>query len=126
MDYAVAIGITVGLAGGVLLGYFPARATSRFLGRKSPHPRVVAGFVALGFIAAIPVIFFPAFAVGGNIGGGSGAFVSEAVGLGSIGVPLGIALGIAIVFAAGLTLGAVLGGFIGYAVSLAFKKKVAA
>src|SRR5712671_3531067 len=122
MEYAVASGIVIGLTGGVLLGYLAARAITRVLRRKSPHQRLMAGFVAVGFIAAIPAAFFPSFVVGGNIGGGWGAYVSESVGLGSIGVPLGIAT----VLAVGLTIGAAMGGLIGYGVSIVLKKKSAA
>ncbi len=126
MEYAVASGIVIGLTGGVFLGYLGARAITRVLRRKSPHQRLMAGFVAVGFIAAIPAAFFPSFVVGGNIGGGWGAYVSESVGLGSIGVPLGIATGIATVLAVGLTIGAAIGGLIGYGVSIVLKKKSAA
>src|SRR5258708_13529387 len=106
MEYALAGGIVIGFTGGVLLGYLAARAITRVLRRESPHQRLMAGFVAVGFIAAIPAAFFPSFVVGGNIGGGWGAYVSESVGLGSIGVPLGIPTEIATALPVGLTIGA--------------------
>jgi hypothetical protein len=121
MESAIASAIVIGLAGGAFAGYLGARAISRVLGRKSSHPRVVAGFVAAGYIAAMSATFFLSFVVGGNIGGGSGAFVSESLNLGSVGVPLGLANGIAAVLAAGLVIGAVLGGVIGHGVSIALK-----
>ncbi len=126
MEYAILFAILAGLAGGAFVGYLGARTVSRVLSRRSPHPRVVAGFVTVGFIAVIPEAFFLSFVVGGNLGGGSGAFISESVGLGSIGVPLGLAVGIAAVLAGGLTASAAVGGLIGHAVSIAFRGKHAA
>jgi hypothetical protein len=126
MQHAIVFAILAGLVGGAVLGYLGARTVSRVLSRRSPNPRVVAGFITVGFIAVIPVAFFLSFVVGGNVGGGSGAFISESVNLGSIGVPLGLAVGIAAVLAGGLTASAAVGGLVGYAVSIALRGKHAA
>lgn len=126
MEYAIVCAIVAGLAGGAFIGYLGARAINRRLSRRVAHPRVVAAFLAVGFMAAIPAAFFLSFVVGGNIGGGSGAFISESANLGSVGVPFGLAVGIAGVLALGLTIGAAIGGVIGHGVSIALRRKLVA
>lgn len=125
MAYAVTFGIGVGLAGGALLGYLAARSMCRALVRKFEHRRMVIALVSCGFIVALPTTLFVAFVVGGNLGGGAGAFASEWVGLGSAGVPLGLALGIALFLAVGLSAGSALGAVLAYIAVILMRGKLA-
>lgn len=110
MSAAVVGGVVVG----ALIGYLAAHRIWRFIASRASHPRMVAAFVAAGYIAAAPMTFFLSFVIGGELGGGWGE-----VALGRVGVPVGLAIGIAAILAAGLAIGAAIGGIVGYAVSLA-------
>ncbi len=118
MQYAIAFGVVAGVSGGVLLGYLVARTVYRVLAPRTNHRRLLVGCIVGGFLVSLPPFFFLSFVVGGNIGGGVGAFASERLGLGSAGVPLGLALGIAAILSVGASIGAAIGGVLGYAASI--------
>ena len=109
------VAIAIGVLCGTLIGYVVARALVLRLAVIARNPRLVriAGTVG-GFVSLVPS-FFLSFVVGGNFGGAGGEVVSEALGLGAIGVPVGLALGVAAVLASGVVLGSLLGGFVGIA-----------
>jgi hypothetical protein len=120
VEYTINAAIVGGVVLGALIGYLAAHRIWRLIASRASHPRMVAAFVTVGYIAAAPMTFFLSFVIGGNLGGVWGEFF-----LGKVGVPVGLAIGIAVVLAVGLAIGAAIGGIIGYAVSLA-KGKLAA
>jgi hypothetical protein len=114
--------IIAGFVGGVILGHFGARVVGRMFGQHAANQVIVERFALAGSIAVVPIVAVVAFLGGGNIGGGAGAYLSEAIGAGSIGAPFGIATGIALVMAVGSTIGGALGGAIGYMVALVLRR----
>ncbi|MHB1143224.1 MAG: hypothetical protein ACYC1T_15860 [Sulfuricaulis sp.] len=95
MFIAMAAGILGGALASTWLGSFIYnRAILEIKGwsnRRLRIAKVIAGSVA---VIAVPLSFFLAFVVGGNLGGGIG----EALGIGAAGIPVSLGLGLAAVF----------------------------
>lgn len=107
------IAIAVGLSGGVFLGYWLSKLLTLKLCESSIAPRLVIACSTVGAILfALPALIV-SFILGGNIGGGFGALITESIGLGSVGAPVGLTIGIAFILGTGLVVGALVGGLIG-------------
>ena len=114
MNYFVAAAIGMGLLVGALAGYTAGRRIVLWAAEYAQRPTVVraSGGIA-GLVAFLPSIFL-AFVVGGDLGGGWGAWLLPE----AIGVPLGLALGIAAILALGLLVGASFGALLGSGISV--------
>jgi len=78
----------------------------------------------LGGFGAYPFALFLGFVIGGNLGGGMAGIVSNAVGLGRVGIIFGIGLGMFVVTAFICSLTAFLGFILGGLVEKLFTKKI--
>ncbi len=86
MSVTVIAATSLGVIGGVLLGYLGGKGLARKLSEGSSSPKIVLGCaLAGGLVMLLPALFL-SFVVGGNLGGGWGDVV-----LGRIGIPLGLA-----------------------------------
>ncbi len=65
-----------------------------------------------GLFALLPALFL-ATVVGGNFGGGYGGILSEAIGLGELGIPIGLAMGLVIVTVVTVTTILIIGAGLG-------------
>jgi hypothetical protein len=111
MGYAVFFAIGLGYATGALFGYRIGKFVAYSLRRYSRFPWFVTALAAGGSVAMACLGAAAAFFIGGNIGGGLGGFVSDHLGLGTLGVPVGMAFLIALIFGTAIVVGALVGGF---------------
>ena len=112
MSVAVIAATSLGVIGGVLLGYLGGKGFARKLSEGSSSPKIVLGCaLAGGLVMLLPALFL-SFVVGGNLGGGWGDVV-----LGRIGIPLGLAAGICAVLSILLSSSALIGAVLGKAVA---------
>jgi hypothetical protein len=125
MSNAIVIAIAAGIVGGALPSYSWSKGVAFRLSRQSVAPYIVVACSSAGALLMLPLVFFVSFVVGGNLGGSYGEAASNALGLGSIGVPLGLAAGIAFVLVAGCVTGAFIGGLFGKAVSYVWARAAA-
>ena len=110
VSVAVIAATSLGVVGGVLLGYLGGRGFARKLSAGSSSPKIVLGCAfAGGLVTLLPALFL-SFVVGGNLGGGWGE-----VALGRIGIPLGLAAGICAVLSILLSSSALIGALLGKA-----------
>ena len=110
VSVAVIAATSLGVVGGVLLGYLGGRGFARKLSAGSSSPKIVLGCaLAGGLVTLLPALFL-SFVVGGNLGGGWGD-----VALGRIGIPLGLAAGICAVLSILLSSSALIGALLGKA-----------
>jgi hypothetical protein len=109
---AVFAAISLGVVGGVLLGYLGGRRIAGRLSAGSSSPKIVlVCALAGGLLMLLPALFL-SFVLGGNLGGGWGD-----IALGRIGVPIGIAAGIGVVLSVLLSSSALIGALLGKAVA---------
>jgi hypothetical protein len=112
VSVAVFAAISLGVVGGVLLGYLGGKRIASRLSAASNSPKIVLGCaLAGGLLMLLPALFL-SFVLGGNLGGGWGD-----VALGRIGVPIGIAAGIGVVLSILLSSSALIGALLGKAVA---------
>ncbi len=111
------LGMTLGVFCGLLLGYRLALRISRQISQRSSSPRVVSRGGHVGALASVMPSLYLAYIAGGNLGGSVGAFASDNLGLGDLGIPLGVGVGIALFLGLGLLAGAVLGSVLGIGLS---------
>ena len=120
MDAPLFIGVAIGVAAGALLGYVATESVVERIGRFGRVAIVRTCAIAAGVIAVVPVSFF-AFVVGGNMGGGSAAYL-----LGEWAVAFGIGFGIAVAFSICMLCAATFGAAIGVIISRTLGKDRAA
>jgi hypothetical protein len=106
---AVVLAMVVGYSAGVLGGYLLFRRITSWLSRSCSKPRLVLLFGAVGGLAAALPAVFLSTVVGGTLGGAYGEVATQALGLGSSGIPLGLGAGLALVMAAVVGVGAFIG-----------------
>jgi len=112
VSVAVIASTSLGVVGGVLLGYLGGKGFARKLSAGSSSPKIVLRCaLAGGLVMLLPALFL-SFVVGGNLGGGWGE-----VALGRIGIPLGLAAGICVVLSILLSSSALFGAVLGKAVA---------
>jgi hypothetical protein len=109
---AVIAATSLGVVGGVLLGYLGGKGFALKLSAGSSSPKIVLGCALAGGLVMLLPAFFLSFVVGGNLGGGWGE-----VALGRIGIPLGLAAGICTVLTILLSSSALIGAVLGKAVA---------
>jgi hypothetical protein len=115
-EILVLLGMGGGLVGGPFFAYLAARPIVLRLMRGARYPAVVATTgVTAGAVAAAASLF-PAFVIGGNLGGGWVGWVFGFMGLELLGVSLGLALGIGLVLACGIWACAVVGALLSAAI----------
>ena len=102
------LAMVVGYSAGVLGGYLLSRRITFWLSRGCPKPRLVQWFGVVGGLAAVLPAFFLSTVLA-TLGGGYGEAATQAVGLGSSGIPLGLAGGLALVMATVLGVGTLAG-----------------
>jgi hypothetical protein len=113
VKYSVLIAMTLGYSTGVLGGYLLSRRIVLRLSRGCSRPRLVVWVGALSGFGALLPGFFLSTVMGGTLGGGYGEVATQAVGIGSLGVPLGLGLGLAVVLAVVVAGGALAGAAVG-------------
>jgi len=122
MSNAIFIAVVLGVAAGVVGGYRSCKALSLWLSASASAPQLVQRCAWAGTFLFLLPAFSLSIVVGGNFGGGWAAAATEAVGLGSVGVPVGLAVGIAVVLVVGLSIGSTVGGLLGRALSNAHRQ----